>query len=296
MLGILLTPQTLSAQSTDEPGVEILSVKEDLQVLIIAHRFPAFFELRVIMQPLDAPEENTIESTTFNNDENDSTFKMYNIPPLLAGVPQIEIKLKDTDHNQAAGKTLINQTFANYQDVNFTWEILDPEQESSDELIEETPKPTLVSEPVRLTTASIEIIASKWIQSGNEEIKPEDPVPFIWPAEKRWLSGYNFSSYHPGIDIAASRGDFIFAAASGNVVQVSNFNRGFGNMVMIDHQNGYQTLYAHLNKILVETGSFVFQGQPIGLAGSTGNSSGVHLHFEIHHHGKFINPWLFFDN
>jgi len=66
---------------------------------------------------------------------------------------------------------------------------------------------------------------------------------------------------------------------------------GYGNMVMIDHGNGYQTLYAHLNSINTACGSSVYQGTIIGQAGSTGNSTGPHLHFEIRYMGGFINPW-----
>jgi murein DD-endopeptidase MepM/ murein hydrolase activator NlpD len=64
-------------------------------------------------------------------------------------------------------------------------------------------------------------------------------------------------------------------------------------MIIINHLNGYQTLDAHLNTILVEKDHFVIQGQPIGLAGSTGNSTGTHLHFEIYDQGRVVNPWLF---
>jgi len=121
----------------------------------------------------------------------------------------------------------------------------------------------------------------------------KDPQPFLWPAEKHWLSGYNYSIYHPGIDIAANMGDLIFAAASGKVISVNYSNQGYGNMIIINHLNGFQSLYAHLNTILTEMDTYVIQGQPIGLAGNTGNSTGSHLHFEIHDQGKYVNPWLF---
>ncbi len=161
------------------------------------------------------------------------------------------------------------------------------------ELSETITEPPITVEPVRLTAPLVEIEASNWLEYGDENGEREDPVLFIWPAVEKWLSGYNFSYAHPGIDIAAVGDDLVFAAASGKVVEVHHSNYGYGNMVIIDHLNGYQTLYGHMSLILAETGNFVIQGQPIGLAGSTGNSTGTHLHFEIHNHGRFVNPWLF---
>jgi murein DD-endopeptidase MepM/ murein hydrolase activator NlpD len=93
------------------------------------------------------------------------------------------------------------------------------------------------------------------------------------------------------IDIAAGMGDPIYAADSGVVVYAGWISGGYGNMVMIDHGNGYQTLYAHLSAIRVSCGASVRQGQVIGLAGSTGRSTGPHLHFEVRYMGGFVNPW-----
>ncbi len=114
---------------------------------------------------------------------------------------------------------------------------------------------------------------------------------FVWPATNHYLSGNDYWSGHLGIDIAAGMGMGIFAADSGVVVFAGWSNVGYGYMVMIDHGNGYQTLYAHLSQVNVVCGQSVFQGQLIGLAGSTGNSSGPHLHFEVRYNGGFINPW-----
>lgn len=114
---------------------------------------------------------------------------------------------------------------------------------------------------------------------------------FIWPAGNHVLSGNDYWSGHLGIDIAAGDGAGIFAADSGVVVFAGWATGGYGNMVMIDHGNGYQTLYAHMSHVSVRCGSSVSQGQTIGSAGSTGNSTGAHLHFEVRYQGGFINPW-----
>ena len=117
---------------------------------------------------------------------------------------------------------------------------------------------------------------------------------FIWPAGERWLSGNDFYAGHPGIDIAASDGVPIYAAAAGVVVKASGdnaYNGGYGNMVMIDHGNGFVTLYAHLSQVNVKVCQGVGAGTVIGAAGNTGNSFGAHLHFEIRLNGSAVNPW-----
>jgi len=113
---------------------------------------------------------------------------------------------------------------------------------------------------------------------------------FIWPAGNHYLSGNDYWSGHLGIDIAAGEGAPIYAADSGVVVFSGWATGGYGYMIMIDHGNGYQTLYAHLNSISASCGQSVFKGDLIGLLGSTGRSSGPHLHFEITYKGAKVNP------
>jgi murein DD-endopeptidase MepM/ murein hydrolase activator NlpD len=114
---------------------------------------------------------------------------------------------------------------------------------------------------------------------------------FIWPAINHTISGNDYWSGHLAIDIGAAYGEPISASDSGVIVFAGWSTGGYGNAVAIDHGNGYQTLYAHLNQVNVRCGQSVSQGQNIGLAGSTGNSTGAHLHFEIRYQGGFVNPW-----
>lgn len=116
---------------------------------------------------------------------------------------------------------------------------------------------------------------------------------FIWPTTDRYLSGNDYWSGHLGIDIAASVGNPVYAADSGVVVYAGWNSHGYGNMVMIDHGNGFHTVYAHLSSVRVSCGSGVSRGRVIGSAGSTGNSTGPHLHFEIRYFGSFVNPWSY---
>jgi len=114
---------------------------------------------------------------------------------------------------------------------------------------------------------------------------------FIWPTANHYISGNNYWSGHLAIDLAAGLGTPIWAADSGVIVFAGWSTVGYGYMVMLDHGNGWQTLYGHLSQVNVACGQSVGQGQRIGLAGSTGNSTGPHLHFETRFEGGFVNPW-----
>jgi murein DD-endopeptidase MepM/ murein hydrolase activator NlpD len=116
---------------------------------------------------------------------------------------------------------------------------------------------------------------------------------FTWPADAHTLSGNDYWSGHLGIDIAAGEGATVYAADSGVVTMAAGgYNYGYGNVVQIDHGNGYSTVYAHLSAIFVSVCQSVSQGQQIATAGNTGNSQGAHLHFEVRQGGGFINPWF----
>jgi murein DD-endopeptidase MepM/ murein hydrolase activator NlpD len=115
---------------------------------------------------------------------------------------------------------------------------------------------------------------------------------FIWPAGNHYISGNDFWGGHPGIDIAAGEGAPIYAAAAGVVTMAQGgWNGGYGNVVMIDHGNGYLTVYGHLSQYNVVPCQGVAAGTVIGLSGNTGNSFGAHLHFEIREGGVNISPW-----
>ncbi len=119
---------------------------------------------------------------------------------------------------------------------------------------------------------------------------------FIWPTDNHYLSGYDYSpeTNHRGIDIAGNLGSAIYAADGGVVVYAGWNDWGYGNVIVVDHGTGWQTLYAHLNALNVGCGSYVYQGDMIAAMGTTGNSSGPHLHFEMlsDTYGK-ANPWNF---
>ncbi len=112
---------------------------------------------------------------------------------------------------------------------------------------------------------------------------------FVWPAGGRVTQRYVW--YHKGIDIANNATPNILAADSGRVI-VAGWpdGYGYGSRVLIDHGNGYRTLYGHLSRIYVVPGQTVTRGSAIGKMGSTGRSTGIHLHFEVIRNGVYLNP------
>jgi murein DD-endopeptidase MepM/ murein hydrolase activator NlpD len=117
---------------------------------------------------------------------------------------------------------------------------------------------------------------------------------FIWPCNGVVVSGFGmrWGRMHEGIDIGCSYGTPNRAAASGTVIY-SGWLGGYGNLVVVDHGNGLSTAYAHASSLLVGVGLSVSQGETVSLVGSTGNSSGPHLHFEVRVNGQAVDPLLY---
>ncbi len=120
---------------------------------------------------------------------------------------------------------------------------------------------------------------------------------FLWPvpSSKRISSSFGWRNrrFHEGIDIPAMAGTHVWAAADGIVVYVGNGLSGYGNLTVIDHGQGIFTVYAHAKKNYTRLGQRVYRGQVIATVGSTGRSTGPHLHFEVRRQGKAFNPIAF---
>lgn len=99
------------------------------------------------------------------------------------------------------------------------------------------------------------------------------------------------TKFHSGIDMATKYASVVYASASG-IVKFASLSQGYGNMIIIQHKYGFSTYYCHLTKIYTKKNNIVKRGQPIGFAGSTGKSTGDHLHFEIRKNNKPINPFV----
>jgi len=154
--------------------------------------------------------------------------------------------------------------------------------------------------PVPMPSPSVEPPAEQPIYAPGEKTT----VPSLAPAPQpmRITSPFGVRRHpilrrrimHNGIDVGLPSNTNIFASADGKV-SMAKFSRSYGNWIIIDHENGYQTVYAHLNSFKITEGQSVKAGDVIALSGSTGRSTGPHLHYEVRHNGTPINPQSFIE-
>lgn len=107
---------------------------------------------------------------------------------------------------------------------------------------------------------------------------------------------YKMTKFHAGLDFSAPQGTPVYASANGTISVAGNLGNGYGNHVVIRHGYGYETLYGHLYKIKARNGQKVKRGEIIGYVGSTGKSTGPHLHYEVHRNGVKVDPIYYFYN
>lgn len=138
----------------------------------------------------------------------------------------------------------------------------------------------------------LQLIRSRSSYSGSVNTGPASRMGFIWPTRGRSITssyGPRHGSYHTGMDIDCRTGDPVAASKAGRVI-AAEWGGGYGNMVIVDHGGGYTTLYAHMSRFYTREGSRVDQRDLVGACGSTGNSTGDHLHFEVRVNGNHRNP------
>ncbi|SFL97800.1 Murein DD-endopeptidase MepM and murein hydrolase activator NlpD, contain LysM domain [Paenibacillus sp. 1_12] len=129
------------------------------------------------------------------------------------------------------------------------------------------------------------------VRKGTKVITGQGTGKFAWPVQSYSITstfGYRWGALHKGLDLT-SPNKTILASDNGKVVYAS-YDSGYGNHVILDHMNGYKTLYGHMSQIYVKNGQIVEKGEKIGYMGSTGNSTGVHLHFEVQKNDVAENP------
>ena len=159
-------------------------------------------------------------------------------------------------------------------------------------------------------TDNVNVIISELVKNNQDDLSSEQTINITiesyisrykkkvvcFPTRSHSISslyGYRKSrgDFHSGIDLQGNYGDNIYAYKSGTIIKTQYSNVSYGNMVLIQHNDGTQSRYAHMSSINVSRGQYVSCGQIIGHVGSTGNSTGNHLHFEIIINGKTVNPY-----
>ncbi|MBS4218270.1 M23 family metallopeptidase [Bacillus sp. FJAT-49711] len=186
------------------------------------------------------------------------------------------------DSSMPKGETKVKQEGKNGKTA-FIYKVKEVNgQQTKKEVIKET----VLEKPVKQITIK-----------GTKVIPARGTGNFTWPTNGGYVSsgvGQRWGAHHKGIDIARPSNYTIKAADNGIVVEAGWNNGGYGNKIVIDHQNGYRTVYAHLRSIGVSVGQKVEKGSAIGVMGSTGNSTGTHLHFEVYQNGQLRNPLSYF--
>ncbi len=175
--------------------------------------------------------------------------------------------------------------------------------DNSDIMIEVTRHADIIKNQLYVQSISYDELIKK---AKNKELMAVCR-PAIQPISNKELkheaSGYGMRlhpiwgtyKFHEGLDFAAPIGSDIYTTGDGKVIK-SEYSGGYGKMVLVEHGFGYQTLYAHMNSIAVEVGDEVKRGQIIGTVGNTGDSTGPHLHYEVHKNGHHVNPIDYFYN
>lgn len=135
------------------------------------------------------------------------------------------------------------------------------------------------------------------MQDSLKDVRKGYLAHFLIPGNDGYIIsrfGPRSGRMHYGTDIKMNKGDTVMSSQSGTVIR-AGWGTGFGNLIVVQHENNIQTYYAHQSKFLVDTGMWVAKGEPIGLAGSTGRARGSHLHFEMHENDRPFDPELVFD-
>lgn len=184
---------------------------------------------------------------------------------------------------------------AGYGGTNRYEELMD--MANADLVVNTTQKMDFLDRQLYIQSQSFDEVVNLFKQN-DEMLKC---IPAIQPVSnkdlKKTASGYGMridpiyktSKFHEGMDFSASTGTPIYATGNGTVTK-AGWQSGYGRVVVINHGYGYETLYAHMNKIDVRKGQKVIRGEVIGEVGNTGKSTGPHLHYEVHVKGRVVNP------
>lgn len=279
--------------------------------------FPSIF--RKLQLKTNIPERPRYDSTLYRVSRGDSMNKIadeYKIK--TESILYANDQLQDNPHSLRPGMEL---TIPPVDGIYYVWQEGDTFESVAEKFFAE-PQDIIdfTGNNIDLTNPSVEVGTKIFIPGGSRELRNwaadlqtvargsdtgtgggnatnacgGGPVAsgFGWPADSPEVSGNNYGPSHLALDITAPEGSNAYASGTGVVTMAQGgWNYGYGNVVQIDHGNGYVTIYAHLSQILVSPCQIVGQGAVVGLSGNTGNSFGAHLHFEVRIGGSNVNPY-----
>lgn len=222
-----------------------------------------------------------------------STFQQENFEELALRVNVLHQQASQLNH---LGNQLIKKDNASRSNFSLSWDNIINKHATESNIISPYYSNTNTSRRIqRFETSvaevkrSIKIVSEKLLRKYRAHTRS---FPDGWPLKQGRVSskfGWRGRRMHKGVDIAASRGTPIYAVENGIVVR-SKYARGYGRLIEIKHSDMYTTRYAHNHINLVEVGEFVYKGEIIAEVGSTGRSTGPHVHFEVRQSGIAINP------
>ena len=170
--------------------------------------------------------------------------------------------------------------------------VLDGVTDYSEDIRESVMKPVTTDEV-------LSYLIDAYSEHGYRETGSWTYDEFIFPVRGQLTSGFGYrpkrKRFHHGIDIALNPGDTVRSALPGVVTKISYDKGGYGNYVVVSHNEGMETLYGHLSISIVKPGQKLLAGQPLGIGGRTGNSTGPHLHFEARYYGVARDPMSLFN-
>ncbi|HBP37180.1 MAG TPA: hypothetical protein DD640_00230 [Clostridiales bacterium] len=252
--------------------------------------------------PAQAADLDDASSVAAFNDrlakQNDlcAAVEQVNLEQELAREKEINDTLADSLENQKEEMDNLEETILNALMANLTDKLISRSSKTVDAYIEEAQNLISLSRKLssfKKTEEASEIDLSAYeaaIKNRLAYLPTIKPIPGVYDGYGYRIHPiYGYRHFHPACDVGAPRGTPIKAAAAGRVVRAT-YNRSSGYYIEISHGNGFSTLYLHCSKLYVKAGDTVSKGEQIGAVGSTGTSTGPHLHYEIHFYGSPLNP------
>ncbi|MWC30406.1 peptidoglycan DD-metalloendopeptidase family protein [Paenibacillus sp. MMS18-CY102] len=245
-------------------------------------------------------QSNSFSQTVNGKDDSIGTLQ-EEIGRLNRQTQELKGKINDLHELENKLKTFIEQ----YGRLTETSSSATPNAQEARDLIMKAEQSGLDFRQISSLVDTMELTMEQSVKQAQARQAELDALPTGWPAKSSatFTSGFGYrvdpftgkSTFHAGVDIGGNVGDAVFSAADGTVEETGQ-DGSRGRFVVINHHNGLKTIYMHLSRIEASSGDEVVRGEKIGLMGSTGRSTGAHLHFQVMQHDEPVNPLRYLSN